>query len=145
MIIAGSVSDEDAKKLYPAGWKAPKPYIRIVPQPRPAAACAEARLTLRSDADSAPAPQIFFLKKKNAVAAAGVENSPAERRRHRGPEIPVRRARSGPRGRAPASQRASHEHNLFKWNGEENAAIIGSVILPPWPWPSSRAPPLRPG
>jgi thioredoxin-dependent peroxiredoxin len=33
VIIAGSVSDEDAKKQYPAGWKAPKPYIRIVPQP----------------------------------------------------------------------------------------------------------------
>jgi thioredoxin-dependent peroxiredoxin len=28
------VSDEDAKKQYPSGWKAPKPYIRIVPQPR---------------------------------------------------------------------------------------------------------------
>jgi alkyl hydroperoxide reductase subunit AhpC len=34
VIIAGSVSDDDAKKQYPAGWKAPKPYIRIVPQPR---------------------------------------------------------------------------------------------------------------
>jgi thioredoxin-dependent peroxiredoxin len=34
VIIAGSVSDEEAKKLYPSGWKAPKPYIRIVPQPR---------------------------------------------------------------------------------------------------------------
>jgi alkyl hydroperoxide reductase subunit AhpC len=34
VIIAGSVSDEDAKKQYPNGWKAPKPYIRIVPQPR---------------------------------------------------------------------------------------------------------------
>jgi alkyl hydroperoxide reductase subunit AhpC len=33
VIIAGSVSDEDAKKTYPQGWKAPKPYIRIVPQP----------------------------------------------------------------------------------------------------------------
>jgi len=33
VIIAGSVSDEDAKKTYPAGWKSPKPYIRIVPQP----------------------------------------------------------------------------------------------------------------
>lgn len=33
VIIAGSVSDEDAKKIYPNGWKAPKPYIRIVPQP----------------------------------------------------------------------------------------------------------------
>jgi alkyl hydroperoxide reductase subunit AhpC len=34
VIIAGSVSDEDAKKTYPQGWKAPKPYIRIVPQPK---------------------------------------------------------------------------------------------------------------
>jgi len=34
VIIAGSVSDDDAKKIYPDGWKAPRPYIRIVPQPR---------------------------------------------------------------------------------------------------------------
>ena len=34
VIIAGSVSDDDAKKTYPSGWKSPKPYIRIVPQPR---------------------------------------------------------------------------------------------------------------
>jgi len=34
VIISGSVSDEDAKKIYPQGWKSPKPYIRIVPQPR---------------------------------------------------------------------------------------------------------------
>jgi alkyl hydroperoxide reductase subunit AhpC len=34
VIISGSVSDEDAKKKYPAGWKAPRPYIRIVPQPK---------------------------------------------------------------------------------------------------------------
>jgi alkyl hydroperoxide reductase subunit AhpC len=34
VIIAGSVNDEDAKKQYPAGWKAPKPYLRIVPQPK---------------------------------------------------------------------------------------------------------------
>ena len=33
VIIAGSVSDQDAKEQYPQGWKAPKPYIRIVPQP----------------------------------------------------------------------------------------------------------------
>jgi thioredoxin-dependent peroxiredoxin len=33
VIIAGSVSDDDAKKQYPQGWKAPRPYIRIVPQP----------------------------------------------------------------------------------------------------------------
>jgi len=34
VIIAGSVSDEEARKTYPQGWKAPKPYIRIVPQPK---------------------------------------------------------------------------------------------------------------
>jgi alkyl hydroperoxide reductase subunit AhpC len=34
VIISGSVTDEDAKKQYPNGWKSPKPYIRIVPQPR---------------------------------------------------------------------------------------------------------------
>jgi thioredoxin-dependent peroxiredoxin len=34
VIIAGSVSDDEAKKVYPNGWKAPKPYIRIVPQPK---------------------------------------------------------------------------------------------------------------
>ncbi len=34
VIIAGSVTDEEAKTLYPQGWKAPKPYLRIVPAPR---------------------------------------------------------------------------------------------------------------
>jgi alkyl hydroperoxide reductase subunit AhpC len=34
VIIAGSVSDDEAKKIYPDGWKAPKPYLRIVPHPR---------------------------------------------------------------------------------------------------------------
>jgi alkyl hydroperoxide reductase subunit AhpC len=34
VIIAGSVSDDEAKETYPEGWKAPRPYIRIVPQPR---------------------------------------------------------------------------------------------------------------
>src|SRR4051812_46993964 len=33
VIIAGSVSDEEAKKTYPEGWESPRPYIRIVPQP----------------------------------------------------------------------------------------------------------------
>ena len=35
VIIAGSVSDDEAKTIYPDGWKAPRPYIRIVPQPKP--------------------------------------------------------------------------------------------------------------
>jgi thioredoxin-dependent peroxiredoxin len=34
VIIAGSVSDEEARKTYPQGWKAPRPWLRIVPQPR---------------------------------------------------------------------------------------------------------------
>jgi thioredoxin-dependent peroxiredoxin len=33
VIILGSVSDDDAKTLFPAGWKTPKPYIRVVKQP----------------------------------------------------------------------------------------------------------------
>jgi thioredoxin-dependent peroxiredoxin len=34
VIILGSVSDEEARQKYPGGWKTPKPYIRIVPQPQ---------------------------------------------------------------------------------------------------------------
>ena len=33
VIIAGSVSNDQAKEIWPEGWKEPKPYIRIVPQP----------------------------------------------------------------------------------------------------------------
>jgi hypothetical protein len=33
VIIAGSVSDDDAKKLFPAGWRSPRPYLRITKQP----------------------------------------------------------------------------------------------------------------
>ena len=33
VIIAGSVSDDQAREIYPDGWESPKPYIRIVPQP----------------------------------------------------------------------------------------------------------------
>jgi thioredoxin-dependent peroxiredoxin len=34
VIISGAVSDDEAKQLYPKGWKAPKPYLRVVPQPQ---------------------------------------------------------------------------------------------------------------
>jgi alkyl hydroperoxide reductase subunit AhpC len=34
VIIAGSVTDDEAKTIYPDGWRSPKPYIRIVPQPK---------------------------------------------------------------------------------------------------------------
>jgi len=33
VIIAGSVSDDEAREIYPDGWESPRPYIRIVPQP----------------------------------------------------------------------------------------------------------------
>jgi alkyl hydroperoxide reductase subunit AhpC len=33
VIIAGSVSNDQAKEIYPDGWEEPRPYIRIVPQP----------------------------------------------------------------------------------------------------------------
>lgn len=33
VIIAGSVTDDDARKVYPRGWNAPRPYLRIVAQP----------------------------------------------------------------------------------------------------------------
>jgi thioredoxin-dependent peroxiredoxin len=34
VIIAGSVSDDEAKQKYPGGWKSPRPYLRIIPQPK---------------------------------------------------------------------------------------------------------------
>jgi thioredoxin-dependent peroxiredoxin len=34
VIISGAVSNEEAQKQYPGGWKSPKPYLRIVPQPK---------------------------------------------------------------------------------------------------------------
>jgi hypothetical protein len=33
VIIAGSVSNDEAHQIWPDGWEEPKPYIRIVPQP----------------------------------------------------------------------------------------------------------------
>ncbi len=33
VIIVPAVSDEEAKQKYPGGWKAPRPYLRFVPQP----------------------------------------------------------------------------------------------------------------
>jgi hypothetical protein len=34
VIIVPAVTDEEAKRKFPTGWKAPKPYLRIVPQPK---------------------------------------------------------------------------------------------------------------
>ena len=35
VVLTAAVSNDEAKELYPDGWKEPKPYIRIVPQPAP--------------------------------------------------------------------------------------------------------------
>jgi 1-Cys peroxiredoxin len=58
VIIAGSVTNDEAAKIYPDGWKSPKPYIRIVPQPKPAVA----RVQYKRDAIAtfdAPTEKIF--------------------------------------------------------------------------------------
>ena len=34
VVLGGAISNDEAKQLYPEGWKEPKPYIRIVPQPK---------------------------------------------------------------------------------------------------------------
>ena len=34
VLIAGSVSDDEARKMFPQGWKAPLPYLRIVTAPK---------------------------------------------------------------------------------------------------------------
>jgi thioredoxin-dependent peroxiredoxin len=34
VIIVPAVSDEEAKAKFPKGWKAPKPYLRLTPQPK---------------------------------------------------------------------------------------------------------------
>ena len=47
VIIAGSVSNDQAKEVYPDGWEEPRPYIRIVPQPT-------ARAPDHTDARAAP-------------------------------------------------------------------------------------------
>jgi alkyl hydroperoxide reductase subunit AhpC len=41
VIIAGSVSNDEAREIWPGGWEEPKPYIRIVPQPTPVGAAVE--------------------------------------------------------------------------------------------------------
>jgi hypothetical protein len=33
VIIATSVTDEEARRTYPNGWRAPRPYLRLIPQP----------------------------------------------------------------------------------------------------------------
>jgi len=33
VIIGGSVTDDEARLIYPDGWRAPRPYLRLVPNP----------------------------------------------------------------------------------------------------------------
>ena len=59
VIIAGSVSNDQAKEIYPDGWEEPRPYIRIVPQPEKVSLTAQRR-SRRSPRIRAVAPQISW-------------------------------------------------------------------------------------
>ena len=56
VIIAGSVSNDQAKEIYPDGWEEPRPYIRIVPQPEKVSAASG--LGSRRGALQASSPRI---------------------------------------------------------------------------------------
>ena len=58
VIIGGSVSNEEAKEIYPDGWEEPRPYIRIVPQPEQGLVGASQSRFSRSPRIRAVAPQI---------------------------------------------------------------------------------------
>ena len=61
VIIAGSVSNDQAKEIYPDGWEEPRPYIRIVPQPEKVSELgAQSRRSSRSPRIRAVAPQIIW-------------------------------------------------------------------------------------
>ena len=58
VIIGGSVSNEEAKEIYPDGWEEPRPYIRIVPQTRASPETPPQTRSRRSPTMRAVAPQI---------------------------------------------------------------------------------------
>ena len=61
VIIAGSVSNDEAKEIYPDGWEEPRPYIRIVPQPeRPSRGLAEALQQVAEDPRGRSPDQVPF-------------------------------------------------------------------------------------
>ena len=60
VIIAGSVSNDEAKEIYPDGWEEPRPYIRIVPQPEKAELAPSRGAASRSPRIRAVAPQISW-------------------------------------------------------------------------------------
>jgi len=60
VIISGSVSNDEARKTYPGGWREPKPYMRIVPQPTDAPNAGSVHLDKRSIATfDAPVEKVF--------------------------------------------------------------------------------------
>ena len=78
VIIAGSVSDDDARKIYAQGWKAPRPYLRIVPQSNGADARSGARhgeTCLRRTRTS-----VELLRRNLNMRSAGPVDIPAAKR-----------------------------------------------------------------
>src|SRR5207237_1073024 len=78
VIIAGSVTNDEAKEIYPEGWKSPKPYIRIVPDPgsrEPAGAGSEqpgcGSKPFRRDARGVPARPSPVRRLRRARRASG--------------------------------------------------------------------------
>ncbi len=93
VIIAGSVSNDEAKKIYPNGWKEPKPYIRIVPQPGTARS-AKPTVTYRKEGIAlfpVPAERVFRYMSVGDHRHAAFKS-------HRLVGVPVRRRHDRRRG-----------------------------------------------
>ncbi len=145
VIIAGSVSDDDAKKLFPNGWKAPKPYLRIVKQPgwNPDGATKRARRRPRaSSARSAGAlPGTIFGEVPIALGTPfpGGYRAVGAVARHAGGDAAVLRDRrriaghshAGRRARARAHRRApGHRGRTAQAARDDRSASAGTPRAP---------------
>jgi thioredoxin-dependent peroxiredoxin len=88
VIIAGSVSDEDAKTTYPQGWKAPRPYIRIVPQPDRKERWSDGIMAISCQVDL---DTLKLRAEIQSIYARVAEDPSGEFHFHRGPEYAARR------------------------------------------------------
>ena len=108
VIIAGSVSNDEAKEIWPDGWESPKPYIRIVDQPESAvlAESQELETPERSSACSSD----------RDCEAAALQGFSRSRARDSGHLICAR----GPGGRAPCVKRRNFGARRIRLRGEES-------------------------
>ena len=90
VIIAGSVSNDQAKEIYPDGWEEPRPYIRIVPAAELAGDAAAAGLERRAPAAATPARR---RRRSPAGARAGARGCGRSRPRSGGRRRRRRRSR----------------------------------------------------